>query len=99
VNKLIEYVLIAVALAAAAWWFDDDLREHYQAPLIAAHKEAIKAQKDTNDLAVKELATKKSKANIVYIDRIKEVEIYAKTLSKDAACLADPEFVRLYNAN
>jgi hypothetical protein len=96
ISKLIEYGLMALAAVVALWWFNDRIEAHYQAPLIAKHEAALKAQKEANSKAVTVVQAKKIKGETVYIDRIKEIKIYAETLPKDAACLADAEFVRLH---
>ncbi len=99
IDKAISAV-IALALAGLAlWWFNDRIEAYYQKPLIEAHAKAIKDQADANKKAIDTLQKSKAKTRTIYMDRIKEVEIYAKTLPKDAACLADAEFVRLYNTN
>jgi hypothetical protein len=82
----------------ALWFFNDRIEAHYQAPLIAKHKEAIATQARANSQATIVVQTKKIKGETVYIDRIKEIKVYAENLPKDAACLADAEFVRLHNS-
>jgi hypothetical protein len=98
ISKAIEYAVIFIIGMAALWFFNSRIEAYYQAPLIAKHKEAIAQQAKANSEAVESLKAKKSKINTVYVDRIKEVETYAKTLSQNDACRASPEFVRLYNS-
>jgi hypothetical protein len=98
IEKLVS-AIVAIALAAAAvWWFNDSIRDYYQKPLIEAHKKALKEQKEANSKAATVVQIKKSKGETVYVDRIKEIKVYAENLPKDAACLADAEFVRLHNS-
>jgi hypothetical protein len=97
-SKLIEYAVIAIIGAAALWWFNDSIRNYYQKPLIEAHKLAIEKQAVANKQSVEALAKSKAVIKTVYVDRIKEIEIYAKTLPPDSACRASPDFVRLYNS-
>ena len=96
ISKAIEYALIALIALAALWFFNDRIKAHYQKPLIEAHEKALKAQKDANKQAAATVQIKKVKGETVYIDRIKEIKVYAENLPKDAACLADAEFVRLH---
>ena len=98
ISKAIEYALIALIALAALWFFNDRIKAHYQAPLIEAHEKALKAQKDANKQAAATVQIKKVKGETVYIDRIKEIKVYAENLPKDAACLADAEFVRLHRS-
>ena len=98
ISKAVEYVLLAAAAFLALWWFNDSIRDYYQKPLIEAHEKALKAQKEANTQAATVVQIKKVKGETVYVDRIKEIKVYAENLPKDAACLADAEFVRLHNS-
>ena len=97
-SKAVEYLIIAIAGLALLWFFNDRIEAHYQAPLIEAHKLAIEKQSAQNKESIEALAKSKAVIKTVYVDRIKEIEIYAKTLPIDSACRASPEFVRLYNS-
>lgn len=97
-SKLIEYAVIALIGFAALWWFNDSIRDYYQKPLIEAHKLAIEKQAVQNKQSIEALAKSKAVIKTVYVDRIKEIQAYEKTLSPDSDCRASPEFVRLYNS-
>lgn len=97
-SKLIEYSIIVIIGFLALWWFDDAIRDYHQAPLIRAHKLAIEKQAVANKQSIEALAKSKAVIKTVYVDRIKEIETYAKTLPIDSACRASPEFVRLFNS-
>ena len=96
ISQLVEWLIYALLIGAALWFFNDRIEAHYQAPLIAKHKEAIASQAKANSEAAATVQIKKIKGETVYIDRIKEIKVYAENLPKDAACLADAEFVRLH---
>lgn len=97
IEKFVSAIVAIALAAAAAWWFNDAIRDYYQRPLIDAYKETQRLQKKQNELATSSLKEKKEVTKTVYIDRIKEIEIYAKNLPIDSACRADAEFIRLFN--
>ena len=97
-SKLIEYAVIAIIGFAALWWFNDSIRDYYQNPLIEAHKLAIEKQAVANKQSIEALAKSKAVIKTVYVDRIKEIESYAKNLPLDSACRADAKFISLYNS-
>ena len=97
INKLIEYSIIAVVLFFAGWWFKGEICKRCNAPLIEAHTKAIAKQQAQNELAVNSLWKLKQQTQIVYVDRIDQIEKYAKNLPN--TCPADADFVRMLNAN
>lgn len=97
IEKLVSAIVAIVLAAAAVWWFNDSIRDYYQAPLIAEYKETQRLQKKQNELAASSLKVSNQATKTVYIDRIKEIEVYAKNLPIDSACRADVEFIRLLN--
>lgn len=98
IDKAISVAVTVLLAIAAVWFFDGKIRDYYNAPLIDKHNEAIKLQKMANERSIDALAKSKAAIKTVYIDRIKEIQIYEKSLSPDDACRASPEFVRLYNS-
>jgi hypothetical protein len=40
IEKLITIVVGCIVVAGVLWWFNDKIRDHYQAPLIAEYKSA-----------------------------------------------------------
>lgn len=98
ISKAIEYLIIAALVALVGWWFYDEIGDHFRAPLIEKHKEAIAMQAKANSQAAATVQIKKLKGETVYVDRIKEIKTYAENLPKDAGCLADAEFVRLHRS-
>lgn len=98
ISKAVEYLILAALVVLAGWWFYDEIGDHFREPLIAAHKEAIATQAKANSQAVANLQIKKAKGETVYVDRIREIKVYAENLPKNDACLADAEFVRLHSS-
>lgn len=97
IEKVISALAALLAAAALVWWFDDNIKAHYQRPLIEAHEKQIEAQKVAHQLALGALAVAKANIKTVYVDRLKTIEVYAETLAPNTACLADSDFVRVYN--
>ena len=97
IDKALSIVFALVLAAAGVWWFYDDIGDHFRAPLIAEYKETQRLQKKQNELAASSLKVSNQATKTVYIDRIKEIEVYAKNLPIDSACRADAEFIRLLN--
>lgn len=98
IDRLIAGIVALVIASGIVWWFNDKIRDHYQKPLIEAHKLAIEKQAAANKQSIEALAKSKAVIKTVYIDRIKDIETYAKTLSPDSACRADINFISLYNS-
>lgn len=98
ISKAVEYLIIAIAGLALLWFFNDRIEAHYQKPLIEAHKLAIEKQAAQNKQSIESLAKSKTVIKTVYVDRIKEIELYAKNLPPDSACRADASFIGLFNS-
>jgi hypothetical protein len=97
INKVIEYAVIGLIGLFVAWWFYDEIGDHFRAPLLDKMKAVETAQKANNEKAAKELELAKSKQKTVYIDKIKTIEKYAETLPKNNACTADAAFIGMFN--
>ena len=97
IDRLISVALTTVVAIALVWFFDGKIRAYYNAPLIAQYEETIKLQKKQNEIAASHFKAQKEVIKTVYIDRITEIDNYAKTLPIDSACRATPEFIRLFN--
>lgn len=97
IDRLVSVALTTVVAIGLVWFFDSKIRAYYQAPLIAQYEETQKLQKKQNELAASQFKAQKEVTKTVYIDRIKEIEVYAKNLPIDSACSATPEFIRLFN--
>lgn len=97
IDKLISVAIATVIAIALVWFFDGKIRAYYNEPLIAQYEETIKLQKKQNEIAASQFKAQKEVIKTVYIDRITEIDTYAKTLPIDSACRATPEFIRLFN--
>ena len=97
IDRLVSVALTTVVAIVAVWFFDGKIRAYYNAPLIAQYEETIKLQKKQNEIAASNFKAQKEVTKTVYVDRIKEIDNYAKNLPIDSACRATPEFIRLFN--
>lgn len=97
IEKLVSAIVALAIAAGVLWWFWDEHVEAIQKPLKDAYAETQRLQKKQNELAASSLKASNQATRTVYIDRIKEIEVYAKNLPIDSACRADAEFVRMFN--
>lgn len=80
INKAVEYLIIAIILALAGWWFYDEIGDHFRAPLIAKHKAALK---EAQELNTKREGENKQRAANASSQKIKRLE--AALLASNAA--------------
>jgi hypothetical protein len=70
IDKAVTVVFAMLLTAGAVWWFDDAIRDYYQAPLIESYAEAQKLAKKASETRDAGNATKKKDAENAKIKQL-----------------------------
>lgn len=96
-----SFAVLVLLVGFAGWYLDRRLAAHYtsqvRADVAEEVREARVIQSKANAAAVNSFKASMSRASKGLDQKLIEVARYDKTLPANTACLADAEFVRLFN--